>query len=592
MDASAASSRRGSQPTFWQLFTPKLVTILREGYGWKDVRADAIAGLTVAIVALPLSMAIAIGSGLSPDKGLYTAIVGGFLISALGGSRFQIGGPAGAFIVLIASIVERHGYDGLVLATLMAGVMMIAVGVLRFGTYIKYIPFPVTVGFTSGIAVIIFASQMKELLGLDITHEPAALLPKLAVIWGSIGTVKPVTVGLSVLALAIILGIRRYRPKWPGLLIAVGIAAVLTAVFNLDVATIGSRFGGVPGTLPAPSLPAFDLVKMRAVLPDAIAIALLGAIESLLSAVVADGMSGRKHRSNCELVAQGVANIAAVSFGGMCVTGTIARTATNIRAGAHGPVSGILHALYILLFMLIAAPLAAYIPLAALGCVLAVIAWNMAEKTEFAGLLRSSWGDATVLMATFLLTIFEDLIIAISVGVTLGAFLFLHRMAEAIEIEGKGNLVADDEADATGAARTPYDPAMFNGDAIVYRISGAFFFDATATVSEVLDRIGERPKVFVLDFTDVPLADSTAARALERFVHKLQGSGTRVYIAGARKSVRRTLLIAGLRRPLIRYASSAEDAIATWRGALERDAGGEESNLNFGGARAGRAAST
>jgi sulfate permease, SulP family len=562
MEAAARRPLRRPEPTFAELFTPKLVTILRDGYTGTDFRADAIAGLTVAIVALPLSMAIAIGSGLSPDKGLFTAIVGGFLISALGGSRFQIGGPAGAFIVLIASIVERQGYDGLVLATLMAGVFMMAAGFLRLGTYIKYIPFPVTVGFTAGIAVIILASQLKDLLGLDMAHEPAALLPKLQAIWASIGTLKPATVALSVLAIATIVGLRRLRPKWPGLLIAVGVTAILAWMLQLDVTTIGSRFGGIPRTLPAPALPPFDLAKLRAVFPDAIAIALLGAIESLLSAVVADGMSGRKHRSNCELVAQGAANMAAVIFGGMCVTGTIARTATNIRAGARSPVSGILHAAYILVFMLVAAPLAAYIPLASLGGVLAVVAWNMAEKDEFASLLRTSWGDATVLMATFLLTIFSDLTIAIGVGVTLGAFLFLHRMAEAVEVEGGGSLVKEDVADGSSDDRIAYRPNAFNGDVAVYHISGAFFFGATAAVSGVLDRIGAHPKTFILDFAEVPLVDSTAAKALEGFVHKLRYAGTEVYFTSARKNVRRTLLSAGLRKPLVRYASSIEDAVA------------------------------
>ena len=565
MDASAPSNSRPSAPSFAELFTPKLVTVLRAGYGWQQLRADAVAGLTVAIVALPLSMAIAIGSGLSPDKGLYTAIIGGFLISALGGSRFQIGGPAGAFIVLIATIVERHGYDGLVLATLMAGAMMLIVGFLRLGTYIKYIPFPVTVGFTAGIAVIIFASQVKELFGLEIVKEPAALIPKIQAIAANIHTIKPATVALSALAIAIILGLRWFRPKWPGLLIAVGVTALLTFLLHLDVATVGSRFGGIPRSLPAPSLPPFDLVKMRAVFPDAMAIALLGAIESLLSAVVADGMTGRRHRSNCELVAQGAANIVAVTFGGMPVTGTIARTATNVRANAHGPVSGMLHAIYILLFMIVAAPLAAYIPLAALGAVLAIVAWNMAEKAEFWGLLRASWGDATVLLATFLLTIFEDLTVAIATGVTLGSFLFLHRMAEAVEVETGRRIMAEDEADTSGASRSNYDPHALNGDVVVYRISGAFFFGATAAVSSVLDRIGEHPKVFVLDFSDVPLVDSTAAKALDGFAHKLQHSGTRVYFAGASKSVRRTLLIAGLRKPRVRYTTTAEDAVTHWR---------------------------
>lgn len=575
MDAFATPTTKRPEPTFAELFTPKLVTLLREGYSGAELRADALAGLTVAIVALPLSMAIAIGSGLSPDKGLFTAIVGGFLISALGGSRFQIGGPAGAFIVLIATIVERHGYDGLVLATLMAGMMMVAGGFLKLGTYIKYIPFPVTVGFTAGIAVIIFASQIKELLGLDIAHEAAALVPKLQSIWEHIGTIKPSTVALSALAIGLILGLRRVRPKWPGMLIAVAATALTAYLLNLDVTTIGSKFGEVPRTLPAPSLPSFDMAKLRAVFPDAVAIALLGAIESLLSAVVADGMSGRKHRSNCELVAQGVANIASVIFGGMCATGTIARTATNVRAGARGPIAGMLHAVYILLFMLVAAPLAGYIPLASLGGVLAVVAWNMAEKEEFASLFRASWGDAAVLMATFLLTIFEDLTTAIGVGVTMGAFLFLHRMAEAVEIEGGGSMIAEDVADGTGAQRQAYAPGGLNGEAVVYRISGAFFFGATAAVSGVLDRIGAHPRVFVLDFTDVPLVDTTAAKALEGFAHKLHHAGTRIYFAGAKPPVRRTLLLAGLRKPLVNYAPSAEEALQDWRSPSASEADGD-----------------
>lgn len=562
MDVPARSTLKPSAPTFRELFTPKLVTLLREGYRARDFTADAFAGLTVAIVALPLSMAIAVASGLSPEKGLYTAIVGGFLVSALGGSRFQIGGPAGAFIVLIAAIVERHGYDGLVLATLMAGLMMTAAGFLRLGTYVKFIPLPVTIGFTAGIAVIILASQVKELLGLDIAREPAALVPKLAAIGDAITTINPAAVAMSLLSVGLIVGIRHLRPRWPGMLIAVGATGAAVAMLGLDVATIGSRFGEVPRTLPLPSLPAFDLAKLRAVFPDALAIALLGAIESLLSAVVADGMTGRKHRSNCELMAQGVANVASVTFGGMCATGTIARTATNIRAGAISPVSGILHAVYLLLFLLIAAPLTAYIPLASLGGVLLVVAWNMAEKREFANLLRSSWGDATVLMVTFLLTIFEDLTIAIAAGVTLGAFLFMHRMAEGVEVATGSPLIAEDEADVTGAARTDYRPAEFGQDILVYRISGAFFFAATATVQSVLDRIGEHPKIFILDFANVPLVDSTAAKSLEGFARKLRRTGTQVYFTSARRSVRRTLAHAGLRPPLVSYAPAISDAIA------------------------------
>ena len=546
-------------PTTLELFTPKLVTVFREGYGVADLRADALAGLTVAIVALPLSMAIAIASGVGPERGLYTAIVGGFIVSLLGGSRVQIGGPAGAFIVLVAAIVQRHGYDGLVLATIIAGLIMAAIGFLRLGTYIKYIPYPVTAGFTAGIATIIMASQLKELFGLDVPDEPAAFVPKLVALWNAAGTVHPAAIAVTLLSVALIVFLRRVRPHWPGFLIVVVLAAVAVSALGLDVATIGSRFGGIPSMLPVPSLPDFSLQKVQDVLPDALAIALLGAIESLLSAVVADGLTGRRHRSNCELVAQGAANVGAVIFGGICVTGTIARTATNIRAGARGPMSGIFHALYVLLFMAIAAPLVSYVPLAALGAVLAVVAWNMAEKDEFIALLRSSRGDAFVLLATFLLTVFVDLPTAIAVGVVAGSFLFLHRMAESVEVEGD-TLATEDQAD-NGDDRIGADVDL-KDDIFVFRISGAFFFGATARVSTILDRIGERPRVFILDFSAVPLIDSTAAKALDGIVRKLQRSGARVYFTGARAGVQQALLAAGLGPPKVIYSPSVEAARA------------------------------
>jgi SulP family sulfate permease len=327
---------------------------------------------------------------------------------------------------------------------------------------------------------------------------------------------------------------------------------VVCAVFHLDVQTVSTRFGAIPRSLPSPALPAFSIEKVQAVWPDGLAIALLGAIESLLSAVVADGMTGRRHRSNCELSAQGVANIASIVFGGICVTGTVARTATNVRAGAHGPVSGIFHCGYLLIFLIVAAPLVGFIPLASLGAVLAVVAWNMAEKEEFWSLLRSSRGDAVVLLSTFLLTIFVDLVTGIAVGVVLGALLFLHRMAEAVEIDGGRSL--EDIAD--GADRERYDPALAtNRDVIIYRISGAFFFGATARVLTVLERLGATPRLLVLDFEDVPLIDSTAAHSLVAFVNKIKRSGTKVIFAAARPPVRRTLIRAGLKPPLVSYAA-------------------------------------
>lgn len=560
MNATASAAKGRSEPTFADLFTPKLITVLREGYGLAGFRADALAGLTVAIVALPLSMAIAIGAGVGPERGLYTAIVGGFLISLLGGSRFQIGGPAAAFIGLVAIIVERHGYDGLVLATVMAGLILVTIGFLRLGTYIKYIPYPVTVGFTAGIAVIILITQVRDLFGLKLAHEPADTLPKVAALWNAIGTISPVTIVLSVVSIATILVVRRLRPNWPALLIAVVGATILTALLNLPVETIGSRFGAIQSGLPTPALPAFSLEKVRAVLPDAFAIALLGAIESLLSAVVADGMSGRRHRSNSELVAQGIGNVAAAVCGGVPVTGTIARTATNIRAGARGPVAGMLHSVYLLIFVLVAMPLVAYIPLAALAGVLVVVAWGMADRAEFALLLRSSLADALVLIATFLLTIFYDLLTGIGFGVVLGSFLFMHRMAESIEVAGDPKLVRDDVSDSVNG-RPAYAGNVLPDDVMVYRISGAFFFGATARVNLILDRVVKPPRIFVLDFSDVPFIDITAAATLERFVHRLHKAGTKVYFAGVRPHVRRAFKLPGLRGRSVHYVPSVERAL-------------------------------
>jgi SulP family sulfate permease len=544
------------------LFAPKLVTVLREGYGLAAFRADAIAGLTVAIVALPLSMAIAIASGTGPERGLFTAIVGGFLISALGGSRFQVGGPAGAFIVLVAACVERHGVDGMLLATLLAGVFLTAAGALRLGTFIKFIPYPVTVGFTSGIAVIIFASQLKDLLGLTLDgKEPGPFVAKLEALAPTLDTINPAAVALAAGVIGLILGLKRLRPHWPGMLIAVAVTSVAAGLFALPVETIGSRFGGIPSMLPAPRLPDISWAKVEAILPDAVAFALLGAIESLLSAVVADGMTGRRHRSNCELVAQGVANIGSALFGGICATGTIARTATNVRAGARSPVAGMLHSAFLLGFMLLAAPLAAYIPLAALAGVLAMVAWNMAEKHEFATLLRSSRGDATVLLATFLLTVFRDLTEGIVVGFALGSALFIYRMSTASGVEERVPLVPSDRAD-TEDPRTPYDPALaMDRDVVVYRLSGAFFFGTASTVGAVLDRIADERKAFVIDVSAVPFVDSTAANVIAGIGRKASRHGIRVFVTGAAPVVRHALLRAGARRPHVRYLPRIEDAV-------------------------------
>lgn len=519
-------------------FLPKIVTVFREGYGARDLRADVLAGLTVAIVALPLSMAIAIASGVGPDRGLTTAIVGGFLVSAFGGSRYQIGGPAGAFIVLVSACVMAIGITGLVTATFLSGLLLLVAGALRLGTYIRFIPFPVTVAFTAGIGVIIFASQIKELFGMTLPGtEPAEILHKLAALWQARDTVTPMAVAIAALSVAVIAATRRWRPHWPGMLIAVVVSAALVGLLQLPVETIQSRFGALPNLPPLPALPALDRAMVQAALPFALSFALLGAIESLLSAVVADGMSGARHRSNAELVGQGVANIGSSLFGGFCVTGTIARTATNVRAGSRGPVSGMLHALFLLAFMAVAAPLAGHIPLAALAGVLAVVSWGMIERAELVALVRGSRGDALIVVTTFLLVVFRDLTEGIVVGFAIAGLVFIKRMS-----------------DQTGLEAADQGPALEQrDDLLVYRLRGPFFFGSAAQVGAVLERIADRPAVFVIDFTEVPLIDSSGAQSFVLLARRLARKGGRLAILGARPEVRRVLLGLHLKPPLADY---------------------------------------
>jgi SulP family sulfate permease len=411
------------------IYRPKIATVLAEGYNLDCFRRDMLAALTVAIVALPLSMAIAVASGVSPERGLYAAVIGGFLVSALGGSRYQIGGPAGAFIVLVAATATKFGLEGLLLTVFLSGFMLTLIGLLRLGSFIRYIPHAVTVGFTCGIAVTIFASQLKDLGGLKLPGaEPGQLLPKLAMLGQALPTLSPAAFAVGAGSAALIFLLRRMLPKWPGMLIAVVLASVVAWLFHLPVETIGSHFGQLPDGVPAPRLPSFSTSSVLDVLPAALSFTLLGAVESLLSAKVADGMTGRKHRYNMEVVAQGVANIASAIFGGISVTGTIARTATNIRAGACSPISGIGHAVFILVFMLVAGPLASFIPLSTLAGVLVVVCWNMAEKEDFLLLLRD-WRGASVLIATFGLTLIEDLTFGIIAGCMLAsAFAIFDRV--------------------------------------------------------------------------------------------------------------------------------------------------------------------
>ncbi|TCP59731.1 SulP family sulfate permease [Rhodovulum bhavnagarense] len=521
-----------------QQFTPKIFSVLTEGYGLRGLRADLVAGLTVAVVALPLSLAIAIASGVPPDRGLITAIVGGVLVSLLGGSRFQIGGPAGAFIVLVMATVQRHGLDGLMLATFLSGLFLALAGGLRLGGFVKFIPYPVTVGFTAGIGVIILASQMRPFLGLNLEGpEPGPFLEKLPVLWAALPTFGPLNLALGLGAFGLIAVQRRIAPQVPGMLLAIVLAGLTVWLLNLPVPTIGSAYGGIAAGLPAPHLPDFTLAKVQAVLPDALAFTLLGAIESLLSAVVADSMTGRRHRSNAELIGQGVANMGSACFGGFCVTGTIARTATNVRAGAHGPVAGMIHALALLLVMLLFAPLAAAIPLAALAGVLVSVALHMIDLRAMRSLARTARAELAVLLATLVLTVLRDLTEAIVVGLALGALVFMHRMAQMSGVDAM--------MDEANTEARPED----RGDGrqtVVLRLTGAYFFGSAPVIENVLDRIAARPRHLVLDLADVPLLDMTGAHSLAGFVRKARDSGMSVTLAGARSQHMDMLRCAGL----------------------------------------------
>lgn len=537
-----------SVPFFRRPLTPKLVTVLREGYGFSDFRQDTVAGLTVAIVALPLAMALAIASGTTPDKGLITAIIAGFLISAFGGSRVQIGGPTGAFVVVVFNVIAVHGYDGLVIATLMAGLMLILAGWARLGTWIKYIPEPVITGFTAGIAVIIFTSQIKDLLGLPVAEVPADFIDKIRVFAAHLDQISPANVAISGGALAAILALRRYAPKAPAFLIAVIAASLVVALFQLDTDTIGSRFGGIPASLPMPALPDISFQRIADLLPSAFTIAFLAGVESLLSAVVADGMTGYRHRSNTELVAQGVANSASALFGGMPATGAIARTATNIRSGARSPVAGMLHALFILLFILFAAPLADYVPLASLAAVLVMVAWDMSDAPRFRHLLSAPPGDILVLLLTFVLTVLVDLTLAIQVGVVLAALFFMHRMAEQVAVVRGPDLLRDlvdnHSMDEEGESQREGLPPGIE----VFKIHGPLFFGVANRLNDFYETLRTPPKVLILRMRQVPLIDASGVSALESFIARCHRAGIRLILSGVQAQPRLILRRMGVTR--------------------------------------------
>jgi SulP family sulfate permease len=530
-------------------FIPKSIVCLREGYSKEYFFHDLFAGVSVGVIALPLALAFAIASGVAPEKGLFTAIIAGFLISLLGGSRVQIGGPTGAFVVIVYTVIQKHGYEGLALATLIAAVIMIAMGFARFGVLLKFIPYPVTTGFTAGIAVVIITSQIKDFFGLSAEKIPPEFLQKCSLYCQIAHTWNIWAVAIALSTLILIFTLRHYWPKLPGAIIAIILTTSIAYLFALPVETIEAKFGRIPRALPAPSLPHFSYDLFKAVFPDAITIALLGAIESLLSAVVADGMIGSKHRSNAELVAQGIANFGSVMFGGIPATGAIARTAANVRMGAKTPVAGMIHAITLLLLMMFLAPLAGKIPLAALAGVLMFVAWNMSEIPHFLEILKGQKGDAAILLITFFLTILIDLAVAVQVGVILAAVVFLKRMTDSTTVEICQNLAKENEDEHVELDDS--DILLRNdipSDIVVFEIRGPFFYSVADLLDEALTQLDFTPRIFILRLNKTPLIDATGLRSIKQFGLKCQKKGVTFLISDVDNKMRKLLSNSGVEK--------------------------------------------
>lgn len=521
----------------WREFIPKSYLYLSSNYSLLTFRKDLLAGITVGIIALPLAMAFAIASGVTPERGLFTAIIAGFLISALGGSRIQIGGPTGAFVVIIYDIVARNGYEGLAICTLIAAIFLIAMGLFGLGSWIKYIPYPLVTGFTTGIALIIFSSQIKDFFGLQLASIPSGFASKWIVYAKVFPTLQWPTFAVGAGTLALILLVRRFSPRIPWGISAIVFATLASFLLDLPVETIQSRFGSLPRTLPLPELPSLWIPaeKVQEYLFDALAIAFLGGIESLLSAVIGDGMIGGRHKSNCELVGQGIANIASVLFGGIPATGAIARTAANIKTGAQTPVAGMIHAITLFFVILLLGPIVSHIPLAALAAVLIMVAWNMSEMHSFIYYLKAGSGDALILLTAFLLTVFVDITFAITLGTILATFLFMKRMSESSSLiavthlfkEEKGEFPERFDPDALAYKNVP-------SDVEVYEINGPFFFGTADMLQDVLGNLHKPPKVFILRLRHVPFIDSSGVRALNEFYHRCQQAHIKLFLSGVR----------------------------------------------------------
>ena len=513
------------------MFRPVLFSELKN-YSWKKFSQDLFAGLTVGVVALPLAMAFSIACGFSPARGIYTAVIAGFLISLFGGSRVQIGGPTGAFIVIIASIYGKFGDAGLLTATLLAGAILILFGIFKMGALIKFIPFPVTTGFTSGIAVVIFATQLNDLFGLGLNDIPAGFIDKLKVIFGNIGNTDLATFGTGIFTIIVICLVRRFLPKWPAMLVGMLAATAMAQILKLDIATIGSKFGELPRTLPTPGLDILPVSRFPEVLMPAFTIALLAGIESLLSATVADGMTGgSRHRPNTELIAQGLGNIGSVLFGGIPATGAIARTATNIKSGARTPVAGMIHAVVLMLILLLLAPQAKLIPLAALAGIMAVVCFNMSEYHTFIRMFKGPKSDWAVMLTTFLLTVFIDLVVAVEVGVVLAALLFIRRMSDISNVSAiTGELGGDknevDDPDSIGSRNVPEN-------VVVFEVQGPFFFGAVDGFRDIAMKIsGDSAKTVILRMRMVPAIDATGLTVLADFVQQCKKQKMNVILSG------------------------------------------------------------
>ncbi|MEO6851996.1 MAG: sulfate permease [Mucilaginibacter sp.] len=504
-----------------KIFRPKIIDTLK-GYTWSQFYKDAVAGVIVGIVALPLAIAFAIASGVSPEKGIFTAIIAGFVISALGGSRVQIGGPTGAFIVIVYGIVQQYGVNGLVIATFIAGILLIIMGIAKLGSIIKFIPHPLIVGFTTGIALIIFSSQMKDFFGLKMGNVPADFINKWVAYSHNVSFINLYAMGIALLTLGIILLWPKVTHKVPGSLIAIIVTTLAVHFFKLPVETIGSRFGAIPSSLPKPVIPGINWAVIQQLIKPAFTIALLGGIESLLSAVVADGMMGGNHRSNTELVAQGIANICSSVFGGIPATGAIARTATNIKNGGRTPIAGIIHALVLFMILLFVGKWAAYIPMATLAGVLVIVAYNMSEWESFVSIMRISKSDAAVLLTTFFLTVLVDLTVAIEIGMILAVFLFMRNMMKSSFVE-QLNFSSEDQDEDMKKYALP------NG-VEVFEINGPMFFGAAFKFKDAMRVIEEPAKILIIRMKNVPVIDATGIRVLKDVYKGIEANGTKLIL--------------------------------------------------------------